>query len=870
MKPKLEACRNLALSLLLLSLLFVSPNPIHFVAGQSLPAARPSFDTYSTPASFSPVLNAGGTIRKTSVGRYDAASFGLSNGRSLDPRYAAVNTWDQGRPSSGCNDGWYDGAPVNGVSGEVRAVAVDGAGNLYVGGYFAVAGSVMANNVAKWDGTSWSALGSGTNGGVLGIAVSGTDVYIGGIFTTAGGLPANYVAKWNGSIWSPVGQGPEHQVYDLKMSGTNIYVGGASWDAGAQSYEWAVSVWNGSNWSTIGPTLGYTVSSIELLGNEIYAGGGIYSVGGVPANQIVKWNGSVWSNVGSGFNGQLLDLALSGGNLYAAGSRPVGNGVNIGVVAQWNGSGWTDLGSGMTNAGTGSYAYAYSIAVHGSNVYASGYFSTAGGVAANGVAKWNGSGWSAVGSWGGSFISTVAVAGTDVYFGGSFSSPGGVRRADGIAKWNGSSWSAFGSGIYNVPNALVVSGSDVYGAGYFTTDGGNTVSRAAKWNGSGWTHIGVWPSGPGESIPYIQAVAVMGKAIFVGGRLYDPATDTNRGFVLRWNASTWSELGSGMTGTGPFAFGDVQSLAVLGSDVYAAGYFASAGGTPANNIARWNGTSWSPVNAGTNWGVHSLAVSGTDLYAGGEFTTAGGAPANKFAKWDGNAWTAIGDGPMEFALFRAPESGYHRVTSIAASGSDLYAGGMWDMSDYEDTGFVSKWNGSDWSEVLRTTSCCASVNAIALSGSELYAAGGIPGGVARWSESNWATTGFGNSDVSWGVTGLAVSGGEVFVGGSFWTAGCHVSAGFARYSPVAAAEVSVSGRVASTGGRGIGNARVTLSDPYGGSRVTITSAFGYFRFEDVTVGQSYAVDVRSKRYSFQPRTVQVNAELTSVNFVPLE
>ena len=83
----------------------------------------------------------------------------------------------------------------------------------------------------------------------------------------------------------------------------------------------------------------------------------------------------------------------------------------------------------------------------------------------------------------------------------------------------------------------------------------------------------------------------------------------------------------------------------------------------------------------------------------------------------------------------------------------------------------------------------------------------------------------------------------------------------------ASTEVSLSGRVTTIGGRGIGNARVTLTDPNGVGRVATTSAFGYFRFNNVSIGQAYTVSVRTKRYQFQPRTVEVNAELANVNFV---
>jgi len=78
---------------------------------------------------------------------------------------------------------------------------------LYVGGAFTTAGTNRAMNVAKWDGSAWSALGSGVGGTVRALAVSGTNLYAGGDFTTAGGSSAQYVAKWDGSAWSALGSG---------------------------------------------------------------------------------------------------------------------------------------------------------------------------------------------------------------------------------------------------------------------------------------------------------------------------------------------------------------------------------------------------------------------------------------------------------------------------------------------------------------------------------------------------------------------------------------------------------------------------------------------------------------------------------------
>jgi hypothetical protein len=67
----------------------------------------------------------------------------------------------------------------------------------------------------------------------------------------------------------------------------------------------------------------------------------------------------------------------------------------------------------------------------------------------------------------------------------------------------------------------------------------------------------------------------------------------------------------------------VLALAVSGSTLYAGGYFKTAGGSAATNIAQWNGSSWSALGSGINGGVSALAVSSSTLYAGGEFTIAG-------------------------------------------------------------------------------------------------------------------------------------------------------------------------------------------------------------------------------------------------------
>jgi hypothetical protein len=82
-----------------------------------------------------------------------------------------------------------------------------------------------------------------------------------------------------------------------------------------------------------------------------------------------------------------------------------------------------------------------------------------------------------------------------------------------------------------------------------------------------------------------------------------------------------------------------------------------------------------------------------------------------------------------------------------------------------------------------------------------------------------------------------------------------------------AASVSVGGRVLGANNRPINRALVYLTDQNGETRTAMTNAFGYYRFQDVSVGQAYTINVLSKRYLFQPQVLTINEETESLNFL---
>lgn len=88
-----------------------------------------------------------------------------------------------------------------------------------------------------------------------------------------------------------------------------------------------------------------------------------------------------------------------------------------------------------------------------------------------------------------------------------------------------------------------------------------------------------------------------------------------------------------------------------------------------------------------------------------------------------------------------------------------------------------------------------------------------------------------------------------------------------EFAPTSAT-VSVSGRVLTMPNElGIANAMVIVTDAGGNSRSAITNSFGYYRFDGVTVGETYIFEVRAKGYLFSPQVIHIVEEINGLNFV---
>lgn len=336
------------------------------------------------------------------------------------------------------------------------------------------------------------------------------------------------------------------------------------------------------------------------------------------ANYLVRRNSGVWANVSSAFNGYVWKLARSTtGLIYIGGNFSDVGSANGDRIVTWNPS---TLALGALSTGLGTAACRAIRATADGGVYVGGDFTSIGSASGNRIVKWTGAAWSALGSGVDNGQVEAIAVGLDgtVYAGGTFTNFVDAN-GDYITKWNGSAWSSMGTGMNGVVYALAI-GPDgtLYAGGSFATAGGVTCNGIARWDGSAWANLGSGVAvGSGEAI-YELAVGPDGT-LYVGG-LFSAMNGVTCNNIAQWNGSTWSALGSGVNGA---VYGiSIDNAGLL----YVSGGFSSASGlTTTDGAAIWNGTTWTHIGIDLPGALTAYAVLATpdssDLYVG--YSTSG-------------------------------------------------------------------------------------------------------------------------------------------------------------------------------------------------------------------------------------------------------
>ncbi len=595
-----------------------------------------------------------------------------------------------------------------------------GSGVLVGGDFYRMRG-VTANSVARWNGTSWAAVGGGISGDSVKALTffndgSGDALFAAGRFYTAGGASAENMAKWNGNSWSPVGAGlPGGFVIALAsfsggpLSRPELYAGGYFAVAGSP-YSQHIAKWDGVSWSAIGSGTNDSVAALAVFddgtGPSIYVGGGFLTAGGGAASKIAKTNGTVLAgvHVGKGADGHIESLNVldvgNGRRVYALGDfLSAGNAISRGV-AEWDGHEWRSLGGGATNGQVRSLA-AFDDGT-GPALYAAGSFTNIGGVDANYIAKWNGTRWSSLGSGTNVPISSLAVYddgnGARLYAACDFFVAGGVP-VNRIARWDGQSWTPLGllgGGLAGgTVDAMVVfdpgTGPVLVVGGAFTSVNDEPIAYLAQWSADSWAALGAGVDGRVTSLDVLDDGS--GPALFVRG-MFSSADGLDANMIAKWDGSAWNTLLGGVRYYGE----GVEDLEVFddgtGRAIYATGGFTWIGGTTANRIAKWDGVRWwSLGNVGLNHAGRSLAVhddgTGPALYVAGEFTEAGGLAARRVARWDGGGWSVLDIGINAGASLTGDAS----VNALAVLNESLYLGGSFETAGPSPSRNFARWEG---------------------------------------------------------------------------------------------------------------------------------------------------------------------------------
>ncbi len=501
-----------------------------------------------------------------------------------------------------------------GTDGPVLAIAfvgdaVPSASGLVIGGCFTTAGGVPALRVARWSDGAWSALGAGFGSCVSTLAVFDDG---GGPTLVAGGAFSGRIARWDGQAWAvPPQGGTNNQVSTLAVleAGTGLgpaLVACGQFDSAGGIQVRYVGRLDASGWSALGQ--GVSAAIVDMLtfddgrggGPMLYATGSFTRAGGVLVNRVARWDGQRWSALGSGLNDAGYTLGVfddgSGPALYVGGRFTSAGGVPAKGIAKWDGATWSGLGSGVAGAAPEVYALRSFGAKNGTSLYVGGAFTTAGGIASQGLARWDGANWHPIGVSSGGGVTTLevfndlATGAPTLHAGGAFSSVSGTAAVC-VAAFDGRAWQPLGSGVNDTVWAIERFDGDggpaIFVGGAFTSAGGSPALRMAKWNGRQWSALGGGMSGVVYALAPFNDGA--GTRLFAAGAFAEAdGTHVNR--LAAWDGQAWQGIGAGIgEASAPDEYVSVLEVTAALDDgppaLAAGGFFQQVDGAPAANIA---------------------------------------------------------------------------------------------------------------------------------------------------------------------------------------------------------------------------------------------------------------------------------------------
>lgn len=364
----------------------------------------------------------------------------------------------------------------------------------------------------------WNPTGCGFDRELWAMAGYEGELVVAGSFGTAPSVTAQHAAKWNGASWSSMGTQPLDLPRSLRTHDGVLYLGGI-----LSSPARGMVQWNGTNWAALSATLPTASSTSSVLTMAEYQGkllaAGTLRVSGPNYDAGFLWDGVVWQSLGAvlGAGASVTTTAVYLGDLYIAGPnvRLVSDS-SSGSVLRFNGTSWSKVGPNGLMGSTSDIALRV---YQGKLIIASGDVRTTGAASYGPIASWDGSVVSRVGLVASvSGITAMTEYHGDLIVGGRFQDAFGVG-ANGVVRWNGATFAALGQGITGVSstgrrvNCLDVYNDELIAGGDFDSAGGAASPYFARWTDNPTPWVAVDP----QSRPVNQGLTLSLTAAAASG-----------------------------------------------------------------------------------------------------------------------------------------------------------------------------------------------------------------------------------------------------------------------------------------------------------------------------------------------------------------
>ncbi len=218
----------------------------------------------------------------------------------------------------------------------------------------------------------------------------------------------------------------------------------------------------------------------------------------------------------------------------------------------------------------------------------------------------------------------ITVIDTNLYVLGRFDSIAGIA-AHGVARYDGTNWNAIGNANWSTGSGAYCATKyqgDLYVGGGFHSP--NSYNCLAKWDGIQWQNFGAAFTG---FLDGVNCFAEYNGYLYVGG-YFTTASGSPGNMIARWDGSTWTQVGGGITG------GQVLSMKVYNNELWVGGQISTAGGISTPYLAKYDGMDWCNVGNFDN-SITAIEVFNGELYIGGGFWTVDGDSVSKVLKWIG-------------------------------------------------------------------------------------------------------------------------------------------------------------------------------------------------------------------------------------------